>query len=167
MGEKNFGKSVRMNTESHFKLLLTNEQQTIDLGVAISRILLSGDCVALRGSLGSGKTTLVRGILRGLGMKGVSASPTFNILHTYPTEPPLFHIDAYRFKYPAEFFEAGLDDCLGDEGICVIEWAGKVEEYLPLDRIEIRMHHNENGRSAEIWFIGAAFGERSGIEFPG
>ncbi|MBO9580228.1 MAG: tRNA (adenosine(37)-N6)-threonylcarbamoyltransferase complex ATPase subunit type 1 TsaE [Sphingobium sp.] len=98
------------------------------LGMQLAKVLRAGDVVLLSGGLGAGKTTLARGLLRGLGLKGEAPSPTFAILQGY--EPPdvtfpVGHVDLYRLEDPDELEELGLDDWLG-EGALVIEWPDRL-----------------------------------------
>jgi tRNA threonylcarbamoyladenosine biosynthesis protein TsaE len=103
-------------------LRLDNVRATETLGQALGRALRAGDVVALFGDLGAGKTTLTRGILRGLGHEGDVASPTFPIVQAYEElEPPLWHVDLYRIDDPAEIGELALDEALAN-GALVIEW---------------------------------------------
>lgn len=103
---------------------LASEADTLALGSRIAAALRAGDVVALAGDLGAGKTTLARGILRGLGFAGDVPSPTFTIVQSY--EPPqvrlpLWHCDLYRLDDPDDLRELGLDDVLGD-GALIVEW---------------------------------------------
>ncbi|MBO9670309.1 MAG: tRNA (adenosine(37)-N6)-threonylcarbamoyltransferase complex ATPase subunit type 1 TsaE [Sphingobium sp.] len=98
------------------------------LGARLAEVLRAGDVVLLSGGLGAGKTTLARGLLRGLGLEGGAPSPTFAILQGY--EPPdvtlpVGHVDLYRLESPDELDELGLDDWLGD-GALVIEWPDRL-----------------------------------------
>ena len=91
-------------------------------GVRLAGLLRPGDVIALYGDLGAGKTTLARGILRGLGFEGDVASPTFPIVQPYDELPlPLWHVDLYRIDDPAEIEELALDEALFD-GAIVVEW---------------------------------------------
>jgi len=105
-------------------MLLETAEGTEQLGRALARAVRPGDVVALFGELGAGKTTLTRGILRGLGFEGDVGSPTFPIVQAYEppdTALPLWHVDLYRIDDPAELEELALDDVL-DGGALVIEW---------------------------------------------
>lgn len=95
-----------------------NEAETRAIGASLVSELGPGDLVLLYGDLGAGKTTLVRGILEGLGWQGAVRSPTFSLLHLYPTRPPLAHADLYRVT-SAEGI--GLEEVLDDHIVCV-EW---------------------------------------------
>jgi len=95
-----------------------------DIGRMLAAQLHPGDIVTLQGGLGAGKTTLARGILRGLGFEGEAPSPTFAIVQGYEppeTRLPLAHVDLYRIEEPGELDELGLDDWL-TSGALVIEW---------------------------------------------
>lgn len=114
--------------------------QTEAVGERIGRAARSGDVVALWGELGSGKTTLVRGIARGLGMpERVVTSPTFVIVHEHEDgRMPLFHIDLYRLA-PGDTPSTGWEEALASGGLAAIEWPDRVERRLPADRLDIRM----------------------------
>jgi tRNA threonylcarbamoyladenosine biosynthesis protein TsaE len=102
-------------------ILLPDAAATERFGRALGAQLRAGDVVALFGTLGAGKTTLARGVLRGLGFEGEVASPTFPIVQIYDTAPPLWHVDLYRIEHAEELEELGLDEAGGDAAL-VIEW---------------------------------------------
>lgn len=107
---------------------LERAEDTEELGRALAGMLAPGDSVALEGDLGAGKTTLARGVLRGLGFAGDVASPTFPIVQSY--EPPdvripVWHVDLYRIEDPLELDELGLDEAL-DHSALLIEWPGRL-----------------------------------------
>ncbi len=100
-----------------------------DLGGQFDR----GDCVALIGPLGAGKTALVRGIAEGLGLDDprLVSSPTFVLVQEYPGDVPVYHLDLYRMTDPGpELIDLGLDEMLTD-GVVLIEWADRAERALP------------------------------------
>jgi len=114
---------------------------TIALGKRLARTLRAGDCVTLRGQLGSGKTVLVKGIAAGLGLTKTSAvtSPTFVLVHEYPGSVPIYHVDLYRLPpKEADLELLGIDEMLRS-GVVVIEWADKAGEGLPRPRWEVRI----------------------------
>ncbi len=114
-----------------------NENETEALGERLASCLKSGDILALHGELGAGKTCLVRGIARGLGIDGSGvASPSFTLINEYPGRVPLFHLDGYRLDSAEAFEELGLEDYFEGNGILAIEWAEKVPD-LPEERIDI------------------------------
>ncbi len=108
-------------------------EETHLLGKALAKELSANALVALCGDLGSGKTTFIRGIAEGIG--GIDlrtiCSPTFTLLNVYPGTLPLYHFDLYRLPHATEFFNAGFDEYFYAGGICLIEWAEKIQEYLP------------------------------------
>lgn len=116
-------------------------EETLAFGRAFAARLRRGDCVALVGDLGAGKTALARGIALGLGLKEekLVSSPTFVLVQEYPTEPRLFHIDLYRLAHPElELADLGLDEMLQD-GIVLIEWADRATKALPRRRWEVNI----------------------------
>jgi tRNA threonylcarbamoyladenosine biosynthesis protein TsaE len=120
---------------------------TLALGERIGRAALPGDLVALFGGLGAGKTVLAKGILRGLGGDpDDAASPTFTLLRQYPARLLLHHFDAYRLAAPREFLDIGAEEAFYGDGICVIEWAERVLEVLPADRLEVHLEVSGEAR---------------------
>ncbi len=128
---------------------VADEAAMRSLGAALSKRLRAGDVVFFSGELGAGKTTLVRGILAGLGWDQEVRSPTFNLLHTYPSlNPPVVHADLYRV---ASWQGIGIEDYL-DSHLCLIEWpdraAGLVGEGQAW-RVEIEFAGD--GRVVKVW----------------
>ena len=115
------------------------EKQTMELGEQLARFIPDGLTLLLQGDLGAGKTTLVRGIARGLHIKDVVQSPTFNIMKIYlKGDRPLIHIDAYRLADINN--DIGLDEYIGYEtGITVIEWPMYVKDLIPSYSIEVNI----------------------------
>ena len=106
--------------------------ETMAFGERLAAELHAGDVVALTGELGSGKTCLVKGIARGLGVTQEVTSPTFTIIHEYHGgRLPLVHVDLYRLDSVLEAVNIGIEDYLGSDGVTVIEWAEKIEPLLP------------------------------------
>ncbi|MGQ9784401.1 MAG: tRNA (adenosine(37)-N6)-threonylcarbamoyltransferase complex ATPase subunit type 1 TsaE [Armatimonadota bacterium] len=121
-------------------------EDTILLGERLGRLLNAGSIVALYGNLGAGKTILVKGIARGLGINATIHSPTFTLIHEHPGPIPLYHIDLYRVEEKDLDF-VGIDEYLEMEGIVVIEWAEKIKSLLPSDRLDVELRTtNENSR---------------------
>jgi tRNA threonylcarbamoyladenosine biosynthesis protein TsaE len=129
-------------------------EATEALGEAVGRLLHVGDLLALHGPLGSGKTCLVRGVARGLGARGRVASPTFILARHHPGPVPLYHADAYRLSSAADLLDAGLDEWLSTAAVAV-EWAERVIEALPADRLDIRFDVLPEGRRVEVSAAGA------------
>ncbi len=111
-------------------ILLPDEQATERFGRALGAQLRAGDVVALFGTLGAGKTTLARGVLRGLGFEGEVASPTFPIVQVYDSVPPLWHVDLYRIEHPDELAELGLDEARLHSAL-LIEWPERLPRLWP------------------------------------
>ena len=111
-------------------ITLEGPEATEALGQAIAPLLKAGDVIALYGDLGAGKTTLARGILRGLGFEGDVASPTFPIVQPYEELPvPVWHVDLYRIEHPAELDELALDEALADAAL-LVEWPERLGDAL-------------------------------------
>ncbi len=117
--------------------------QTRALGARLAALLRQGDVVALYGDLGAGKTQLVKGVCAGLGIERCAVtSPTFTLLHEYEGGRLLvYHFDAYRITRPDELFELGCEEYVYGEGLCLIEWAGRVEPLLPPEALCLRLAH--------------------------
>ena len=96
-----------------------------------------GSVVALTGTLGAGKTTLVKGIAKALGIDEEITSPTFTLVSEYRGSLPLYHMDVYRLDSIDEFLDLGVEDMLYGDGICIIEWSEKISETLPDSTITI------------------------------
>ena len=125
----------------------TNEE-TIELGYRLGKLLPNGSTVILKGDLAGGKTTFTKGIGKALNIKQVINSPTFTILKIYEGDKILYHIDAYRLEN--NDYDLGLDEY--DEGVMVIEWPEYYQKYLPEKYLEVDFNYiDENTR--EITFI--------------
>ena len=119
-------------------LTLKTESEMEALGARIVKALPGGGFVALYGDLGAGKTVLCRGAGKALGLAHLSR-PTFTIVQEYPTMPPLFHIDAYRLADEDELYAMGFEDYLDRGGLILMEWADRVPDALPGDRLDIEI----------------------------
>jgi len=109
------------------------------LAEAIAEILDPGDIICLTGDLGAGKTTFSQAICKALGVTDYVTSPTFSIMNAYGGKFPVYHFDVYRIDDPDEMIEIGLDDFLFGHGICLIEWAGKIESMIPKEAIWVHL----------------------------
>lgn len=115
---------------------------TEQLARSIAQKTQAGDFLVLRGDLGAGKTTFVRGFANEWGNDDVS-SPTFSIVHEYDTEPPIFHMDLYRLHGEEELDEIGYDEYTKRNGVIIMEWAERAESRLPMDRLEICLMYDD------------------------
>ena len=113
------------------EIITKSAEATRQLGKKISANLLPNDVIGLKGQLGAGKTTLIQGIAQGLKIKDYVSSPTFIIVNEHPGRLPLFHIDLYRLNDKAAIEDLGLDEYFTRGGVCLIEWAERMEEMLP------------------------------------
>jgi tRNA threonylcarbamoyladenosine biosynthesis protein TsaE len=113
-------------------LQLSDAAATMRAGAALSRALEGGMVVTIEGNLGAGKTTLARGMLRGMGFAGPVKSPTYGLVEHYPFSSLYFyHFDFYRLADPDEWEAAGLAECFRDDSVCVIEWPERAADRLP------------------------------------
>lgn len=130
-----------MNSDSqHLVFPSSSEEMTRQLGQAIGKSLHSGIVLGLTGQLGAGKTRLVQAIASAMGVEKKEVnSPTFVLIQEYEGELPLYHFDTYRLKDTDEFLELGADELMYGEGVCLIEWADRVQEVLPEDRLDIEI----------------------------
>jgi tRNA threonylcarbamoyladenosine biosynthesis protein TsaE len=131
-------------------------------GRRLAARLFPNAVIALVGPLGAGKTALSRAIAEGLGIANPAAvtSPTFTLIHEYPARLPIYHFDAYRLNGPAEFLDLGVTEYFEAGGVCLIEWADRVESALPDERLTIRIEPvDESRRRVEISAIGARYAE--------
>jgi tRNA threonylcarbamoyladenosine biosynthesis protein TsaE len=130
---------------------LADEAATLAFGARLAQILGADQKVYLRGELGAGKTTLVRGILRGFGYQGKVKSPTFTLLELYEVSSLyLYHFDFYRFADPYEWDDAGFREFFSTNALCIVEWPEKVGRFLPPPDLEIRLRVEGNGRRIEM-----------------
>lgn len=121
------------------RFLSKSPEETRDLGRKLGMAVSSGDVIALRGDLGSGKSVLARGILESLGVEGDMPSPSFVIVASYNARLPVNHIDLYRLEKAEEALDLGLEELLYSDGVCVIEWAERLEGFLPASRIDVEL----------------------------
>lgn len=118
-------------------LIIKNSEQMIDLGEKIGRLAIPNMVITMEGDLGAGKTTMTKGIAKGLGIDAIINSPTFTIMKTYKGKLDLYHLDVYRIENAYADFE--LEEYFDLGGVCVIEWANQVKELLPGELFEIEI----------------------------
>lgn len=125
------------------KYLTGSEEETFNLGVQLARLLTPGTAVSLEGDLGAGKTALVKGIAKGLGIRDTVTSPTFTLVNSYEGNTTLHHFDVYRIDDPEELYEIGWEEYFNPNDVCVVEWGDRVAEMLPPGTIRIRIIRDE------------------------
>ncbi len=113
---------------------LASEEDTCRLGHALADIVEPGCVIGLIGPLGAGKTWLARAMAESLGVDpGAISSPTFVLIHEYEGRLPVYHFDAYRLPTPGAFEDLGVADYWNSGGVCLVEWADRVRDLLPLN----------------------------------
>ncbi|MGF6088481.1 MULTISPECIES: tRNA (adenosine(37)-N6)-threonylcarbamoyltransferase complex ATPase subunit type 1 TsaE [unclassified Pseudomonas] len=136
---------------SEVTLYLADEQAMSDFGACIARITQGHGLIFLEGNLGMGKTTLSRGIIRGLGHVGAVKSPTFTLVEPYEIgDIRAFHFDLYRLVDPEELEFLGIRDYFEDDALCLIEWPDKGAGFLPKPDLTITISPQDSGRSLKI-----------------
>ena len=124
-------KSITVTTNS--------PEETQQLGVTLASTFEGGEVILLTGGLGAGKTCLTQGLAWGLGVQEHARSPTFVLISEYRGRLTLYHVDLYRLDDVNEIEDLGLDDYLGGDGVCVIEWAEKATPLLPQENLTITL----------------------------
>jgi tRNA threonylcarbamoyladenosine biosynthesis protein TsaE len=135
-------------------LISKSPTETFSIGRILGEGLTGGDCVALTGELGAGKTCLTQGIAVGLGVPDgyVVTSPTFTLINEYPGgESTLYHLDVYRLRGSEDLEEMGFQEYLMSDGVMVIEWAEKVSDAIPDEALRVELSYmDETVRRIEI-----------------
>ncbi len=125
-------------------------EQTRRFGARLGALLHAGDVICLEGELGTGKTCLAQGIGQGMGVRDSITSPSFTLIAEYQPAslaPVLYHIDLYRLNRPVdEALALGLDDYLAGDGVCVIEWADRIQTALPDERLWVTLRHLDTSK---------------------
>lgn len=148
-------------TGTSYQFHASSEKDTVRLAASLARYMRAGSVIALDGDLGAGKTRFSRALAEALGVTAIVNSPTFTIIKEYQGEAlPFYHMDVYRIS-PEEAEELGLDEYFFGEGVTVVEWASRIADLLPSERLEIfievagdtsrRFHMRALGRHYEGW----------------
>lgn len=141
----------------HFKT--KSSEETMTFAEKLGSVLEKGDVLTLAGDLGAGKTTFTKGLAKGLGITRTVNSPTFTIIKEYNGRLPLYHMDVYRLEDSDE--DLGFEEYFSGEGVCVVEWAVFIEEYLPKERLELVISHiGDDEREIELTPLGERYEER-------
>jgi tRNA threonylcarbamoyladenosine biosynthesis protein TsaE len=122
------------------EIISKSPSQTRKIGEKIGKLLRKGDIVGLTGKLGGGKTTIIQGIARSLGVRNKQyvRSPSFVLVHEYRGKMPVYHIDLYRLS-GKEIADLGYEEYLFGEGVCMIEWVEKIRDLLPKKWLHINL----------------------------
>jgi tRNA threonylcarbamoyladenosine biosynthesis protein TsaE len=121
------------NRRQRVPILSKSPEDTQKIGCKIAQAVSVPGVVLLRGALGTGKTTLARGIAQGLGMENPNlvSSPSFTLVNVYQGRCPIYHVDLYRLGGVKDLYSIGLDDFLGKEGVTIIEWSERLTFAFP------------------------------------
>ena len=126
------------------EIKLNNLEETNEFGIRLGENLIVGDILCLNGDLGAGKTTLSKSIGIGLGVDEYITSPTFALINQYSGRIPVYHFDVYRLENVDELFDLGFDEYFYGGGVCIIEWADKIDKMIPKERIVIDIEKGNN-----------------------
>ena len=140
------------------KFLTHSSKETRELGQKIGRLLKAGDVLTLEGPLGSGKTTLVKGIAKGLDVKDPKevVSPTFVLIHEYEAREKIYHIDWYRLSKVKGQDKLLAQECFDAQGVTLVEWADRGKGIFPKEFIQVHMkYRGPDKRVIEISAKGA------------
>lgn len=145
----------------YFSLYSHSREETICFASRLAKLLRKNTVIGFFGNLGSGKTTFIKGLAKGLGIKARINSPSFVILKIYPLAKRLsdarvnkcllYHFDLYRLDSLKELEDVGYEEFISGDGICVIEWADRAKKILPNNYLRIQMQvKGENSRLIKI-----------------
>ena len=138
-------------------IVCNNTKETEKFGLALGSKLKGSDVICLNGDLGAGKTTLTKSIGKGMGVDDYITSPTFNIINEYYSDLNLYHFDTYRLENVDDVEYLGFDEYFYSDGVCIIEWADRIKEFLPDQYLELNIKKiDDDKRQIEL----VAFGDR-------
>lgn len=147
---------------SEYVHYLPDAAATRRFGARLAHWLVPGDTLCLYGALGAGKTTLLQGVAAGLAVPGALTSPTFTLVHEHRGGTfPFVHLDVYRLSGPGDLHDLGFDDYLSGDNIVVIEWADRIADALPDERLDIRIEDRDEGETRRLTLTG--HGERGRV----
>jgi len=141
---------------SEITLFLADEEAMVAFGKRIAEVTKGAGLIFLEGDLGAGKTTLSRGVIRGLGHAGAVKSPTFTLVEPYEIgNVRAFHFDLYRLVDPEELEYMGIRDYFDEDALCLIEWPDKGTGFLPKPDLTITISPHNSGRQLKLLPQGA------------
>lgn len=133
------------------EIIIRDESEMLAFGEKLARCISEGGWIYLEGNLGAGKTTLTRGLLRGLGYKGAVKSPTFSLVEPYEIgHRDVYHFDLYRLGDPEELEYLGIRDYFSKDVIAIVEWPDKGAGVLPASDLVIKIDYQGTARSLTI-----------------
>ncbi len=125
----------------------SSPEETEALGEKIGRRLQRGDILTFKGELGAGKTCMIRGIAKGLGIKDRVTSSSFVIMRVMEGDIPVYHFDLYRLENEEELIDIGYDEFLFSNGVSLIEWPEKLENLIGSDFLSVEIQYDEQDES--------------------
>ena len=139
---------ITMNNTTEF---IADEASMLALGAKLATRFSKKNLILLEGDLGTGKTTLVRGILREMGYQGTVKSPTYTLVEPYSLQNlQLYHFDLYRLGDPEELEYMGIRDYFDENTLCLIEWPEKAANFLPPADLRLQIEYADKGIGREI-----------------
>ena len=130
-----------------------SEKETLTFTKTFVKTLKIPALIAFYGNLGAGKTVLTRGICKNLGFKGIVNSPTYTIVHEYPNNPPIFHLDLYRLENGSDLEDIGFSRILEENAVTLIEWAERLENQNNLTHLIFIEILSETERKIKIRYL--------------
>ena len=128
-----------------FTITTHNEKETFDLGQRLGKLLGKGDIVCFEGELGTGKTTMIKGIAQALSFDSHQVqSPTFVLMNRYEGRTPIYHFDLYRINGEASLSGMGLDEFLYGKGVSLLEWAERLESFYPTACLQVKLDYKKD-----------------------
>jgi tRNA threonylcarbamoyladenosine biosynthesis protein TsaE len=140
---------------TELRLLTASAEETREVGSAVAALLRPGDLVSLTGDLGAGKTTLVQGACRALGVREPVVSPTFTLVREYRGTSRIHHMDVYRLERIQDVLDLGFDEMIDDGGIVFVEWGDAIDSLMPDDHLTIELSLPEEGDARRIGITGS------------
>lgn len=130
---------------------IASSEEMITLGVDMAKTIQGVERIYFSGDLGAGKTTLIRGILRGLGYSGAVKSPTFSLLEPYPDlQPPVYHFDLYRLQKAEELEYLGWREYFLKQNLCLLEWPSRATGILPIPDLNVIIRKTGESRVVQL-----------------
>ena len=130
------------------RIISSSREQTLALAQHFAPALRGGEIIFLRGPIGAGKTVFVKGFAASLGIEDNITSPTFTIIKEYDGDMSLYHMDVYRLN--GKLDDLGIEEYFNKNGVTIIEWADMIEDYLPENRLDIKIKSSSEDENKRI-----------------